>query len=113
RRFDAQLFPFSIKREVEQGAYVKGKNLIINTNHNKLSMFLEELALQGKHNQYNSMAAGITARVVEIRKDVIKESMSDFQNVEHRLESVARVHGIEVIKDCKATNVNSTWYDLE
>jgi len=113
RKFDAQLFPFSIKREVGQGAYVKGKNLIINTNHNKLSMFLEELALQGKHNQYNSMAAGITARVVEIRKDVIKESMSDFQNVEHRLEFVARVHGIEFINDSKATNVNSTWYALE
>jgi len=76
-------------------------------------MFLEDLALQGKHNQYNSMAAGIAARVVEIKKEIIKESLSDFENVEHRLEFVARVHGIEFINDSKATNVNSTWYALE
>jgi UDP-N-acetylmuramoylalanine--D-glutamate ligase len=113
RKFGAQLFPFSIKKKISQGAYTSGNKLIINLNHNQLSMFLEELALQGKHNQYNSMAAGIAARVVEIRKEVIKESMSDFQNVEHRLEYVARVHGIEFINDSKATNVNSTWYALE
>ena len=113
RKFGAQLFPFSIKKKIRQGAYTSGNKLIINLNHNQLSMFLEELALQGKHNQYNSMAAGIAARVVEIRKEVIKESMSDFQNVEHRLEYVARVHGIEFINDSKATNVNSTWYALE
>ena len=113
RKFGARLFPFSIKKKIEQGAYTRENKLIINVNHNQLSMFLEELALQGKHNQYNSMAAGIAARVVEIRKEVIKESMSDFQNVEHRLEFVARVHGIEFINDSKATNVNSTWYALE
>jgi UDP-N-acetylmuramoylalanine--D-glutamate ligase len=113
RKLAARLYPFSIKTKVKEGAYVQGKKLIINTNHNQLAMFLEELALQGKHNQYNSMAAGIAARVVEIRKEVIKESMSDFQNVEHRLELVAKVHGIEFINDSKATNVNSTWYALE
>jgi UDP-N-acetylmuramoylalanine--D-glutamate ligase len=113
RKLAARLFPFSIKSKVKEGAYVQGKKLIINVNLNQLTMFLEELALQGKHNQYNSMAAGIAARVVEIRKDVIKESMSDFQNVEHRLEFVAKVHGIEFINDSKATNVNSTWYALE
>jgi UDP-N-acetylmuramoylalanine--D-glutamate ligase len=113
RKLTARLFPFTIKSKIKEGAYIQGKKLIISTNHKQLTMFLEELALQGKHNQYNSMAAGIAARVVEIRKDVIKESMSDFQNVEHRLEFVAKVHGIEFINDSKATNVNSTWYALE
>jgi UDP-N-acetylmuramoylalanine--D-glutamate ligase len=76
-------------------------------------MSIFDLALQGKHNQYNSMAAGIAARVFEIRKDVVRESLMDFENIEHRLEFVAKVHGIEFINDSKATNVNSTWYALE
>lgn len=76
-------------------------------------MSIIELALKGKHNVYNSMAAGIAARVLEIRKEVVRESLSDFQNVEHRLEHVALVHGIEFINDSKATNVNSAWYALE
>ena len=76
-------------------------------------MFVEELALQGKHNIYNSMAAGIAARVVEVRKSDIRESLSDFQNIEHRLEFVTKVHGVDFINDSKATNVNSTWYALE
>lgn len=76
-------------------------------------MSIHELALQGKHNLYNSMAGGITARVLDLRKEIIKESMSDFQNVEHRLEHVTKVCGIEFINDSKATNVNSTWYALE
>ena len=76
-------------------------------------MSIHDLALQGKHNGQNSMASGIAARVLEIRKEIIRESLSDFQNVEHRLEFVARVHGIEFINDSKATNVNSTWYALE
>jgi UDP-N-acetylmuramoylalanine--D-glutamate ligase len=76
-------------------------------------MTLENLALQGKQNLYNSMAAGVISRLFDIRKDVIKESMSEFQGVEHRLELVTRVHGIEFINDSKATNVNSTWFALE
>lgn len=76
-------------------------------------MSIHELALQGRHNLQNSMASGIAARVLEIRKEIIRESLSDFQGVEHRLEFVARVHGIEFINDSKATNVNSTWYALE
>jgi UDP-N-acetylmuramoylalanine--D-glutamate ligase len=113
RKFNARLLPFSIKKEIAEGAYVKEKQLIININQKPISMYLEDLALQGKHNQYNSMAAGIAARVIDIRKDAIKESLSDFENVEHRLEFVAKVHGIEFINDSKATNVNSTWYALE
>ena len=76
-------------------------------------MSIQELALQGKHNIYNSMAAGIVGRLTEVRKEVIRESLSDFQNVEHRLEFVTKVHGVSFINDSKATNVNSTWYALE
>lgn len=76
-------------------------------------MNIEELALQGKHNTYNSMAAGISARLVEVRKEAIRESLSDFQSVEHRLEFVGRINNIDFVNDSKATNVNSTWYALE
>ena len=76
-------------------------------------MSIHDLALQGKHNQYNSMAAGIAARVLDIKKDIVRESLMDFENIEHRLEFVTKVHGIEFINDSKATNVNSTWYALE
>ncbi|MBL7884598.1 MAG: UDP-N-acetylmuramoyl-L-alanine--D-glutamate ligase, partial [Bacteroidia bacterium] len=76
-------------------------------------MTIQELALQGKHNIYNSMAAGVTGKLVEIRKETIRESLSDFHNIDHRLEVIGNVHGIEFINDSKATNVNSTWYALE
>jgi len=76
-------------------------------------MTLEQLALQGKHNIHNSMAAGVAAHLMEIRKESIKQSLSDFQNIAHRLEYVASIHGITFINDSKATNVNSTWYALE
>lgn len=76
-------------------------------------MSIHELALQGKHNTYNSMAAGIVAQVLHIRKPVIRQSLMDFKNVEHRLEMVYKVHGISFINDSKATNINSAWYALE
>ena len=76
-------------------------------------MNIQQLALQGKHNIYNSMASAIAGRIFDLRKDVIRESLIDFKNVEHRLERVIKVHGIEYINDSKATNVNSTWYALE
>jgi len=76
-------------------------------------MTLEKLASQGHHSTQGSMAAGIGIRISEIRKDFIKESFSDFQDSEHRLERIANVHGIEFINDSKATNVNSTWFALE
>lgn len=114
RKFKAQMFPYSLNRKTKQGAYIiKNKiNLYINQ-QNQTNMFVEELALQGRHNLYNSMAAGIAARLVDVRKSVIRESLSDFQNIEHRLEFVSRVHGVDYINDSKATNVNSTWYALE
>jgi UDP-N-acetylmuramoylalanine--D-glutamate ligase len=108
----AHPYPFSIKMNIEEGAHLENKNLIININ-DPLSMSIQELALQGNHNVYNSMAAGIAAKLLEIRKELIRESLTDFVNVEHRLEFVAKVGGIEFINDSKATNVNSTWYALE
>jgi len=76
-------------------------------------MTLEQLALQGKHNAYNSMAASVAARLLDVRKENIKQSLSDFENIPHRLEFVSNVHGITFINDSKATNINSTWYALE
>ncbi|MFN8712418.1 MAG: UDP-N-acetylmuramoyl-L-alanine--D-glutamate ligase [Bacteroidota bacterium] len=112
---NATKYPFSIKQELQQeGAYLNTNNeIIINIHKNPITMTIEELALQGKHNVYNSMAGGIAARLLEVRKDAIRESLSDFQSVEHRLEFVSRINNIDFINDSKATNVNSTWYALE
>lgn len=76
-------------------------------------MTLEQLALQGKHNAYNSMAAGVAAKLLDIRKESLKQSLSDFQNIAHRIEFVANVHGVAYYNDSKATSVNATWYALE
>jgi UDP-N-acetylmuramoylalanine--D-glutamate ligase len=114
RELNQKLIPFSIEHRIKnKGAFLEGNNLIINTQPNLIKMTLEQLALQGKHNIYDSMAAGVAASLLDIRKDIIKESLSDFKNVAHRLEYVARIHGVEFINDSKATNVNSTWFALE
>ncbi len=110
----AKQYPFSIKKKVEEdGAYLLENQIIININQNPLNMTIEELALQGKHNIYNSMASAIAGRLVDVRKENVRESLSDFVNIEHRLEDVATINGIEFINDSKATNVNSVWYALE
>jgi UDP-N-acetylmuramoylalanine--D-glutamate ligase len=114
--FQAELVPFSIHKTIHgNGAYLTNNEITLNYNNNPkpLIMTLEQLALQGKHNVYNSMAASLAARIVDIRKDIIRESLEDFVNAEHRLEFVSTVNGIEFINDSKATNVNSTWYALE
>jgi UDP-N-acetylmuramoylalanine--D-glutamate ligase len=113
QKFDAQLLPFSIETKIEPGAYLENDNIVINTNQEHFTMSIQELALQGKHNIYNSMASGIVARVLELREGTIKESMGNFKAIEHRLEFVANISGIRFINDSKATNVNSTWYALE
>lgn len=114
RKIEAIKYPFSIQQKnLETGAWEDNEQLIIRTNKKQFEMSIHELAMQGKHNLYNSMAAGITGRILDLRKDLIRESLSDFQNVEHRLEFVSSIHGIEFINDSKATNVNSTWYALE
>ncbi len=113
-KIESQQIPFSIKTYVHDGAFIENDQIIFNTKHAKsFKMKIEKLALQGKHNIYNSMASGITGRVLEIRKETIKESLSDFQNVEHRLEFVAKIRDVEFFNDSKATNVNSTWYAIE
>jgi len=115
RRRDLQqtMLPFSLHPVEGNGAGVCDEQICIQINQNQFSMSILDLSLQGKHNTYNSMAAAVSSMVLEIRNDRIREVMSDFQGVEHRLERFLKVHGIEFINDSKATNVNSTWYALE
>jgi UDP-N-acetylmuramoylalanine--D-glutamate ligase len=113
RKLKPILHPIAIDRPVENGAHIINEKLIINITDKPFEMSIHDLALLGKHNAKNSMAAGVAARILEIRKEVVRESLADFQNVEHRLEPVATIHGIQFINDSKATNVNSTWYALE
>lgn len=114
REIAAKQYPFSIyKNEMSSGAHLKNNTIIINTHKTELTMTLEQLALQGKHNIYNSMASGIAAKLMDIRNETIKQCLSDFHNYPHRLEFVTKVHGITFINDSKATNVNSSWYALE
>ena len=109
-----QTHPVSIFKKLEEGAWLEKEQIKININKKKTTiMSIHQLASQGKHNLFNSMAAGVAARVLDIRKEIIRDSLSDFQNIEHRLEDVAKIHGINFINDSKATNVNSTWYALE
>ncbi len=110
----AQQFPCTQKlNNIEQGAMTDNNEIIIVNDKTQVHMTLEQLALQGKHNVYNSMAAGVAARLMDIRRETLKQCLSDFHNVAHRLEYVSSVHGINFINDSKATNVNSTWYALE
>lgn len=109
----AQLLPFGINTNNTSGAVADDNNITLFNHQNPITMSIHDLALQGKHNVHNSMASAIAARVLDIRKEVIRESLSDFEGVEHRLEFVANVHGIEFVNDSKATNINSTWYALE
>jgi len=114
RKLKARVFTTTCQPgNTEANAYLIENKLNINTNNNPFTMTLEELALQGKHNVYNSMAAAVGTNLVGIRKESIRQSLSAFENVPHRLEFVARIHGIDFINDSKATNVNSAWYAIE
>lgn len=113
RSLPAMKLPFSITHSLSAGGWVEENKIKINVLNNIFDMTILELALQGKHNVNNSMAAGISGMVLKLRKDDIRECLSDFQGVEHRLERFMRVHDIEFINDSKATNVNSVWYALE
>jgi len=106
------LATFSLLKKQEVGGYLNKEQIIINIK-NQFTMSIHDLALKGKHNTQNSLAAGIAARIVEIRKDIVRQSLEDFVNVEHRLEFVAKINGVEFINDSKATNINSTWFALE
>ncbi len=110
----ARLMPFSDTSMEGMTAFIEEEILFLNI-HNKSEqiMSIHDFALKGRHNTYNSMAASIAGKIVNIRKELIRECLSDFQGVEHRLETILSVHGIRFINDSKATNVNSTWYALE
>ena len=114
RKTAAEKIPFSHQSgDSTPGAYIKNKTMYVTYKNSDFTMSIHDLALKGKHNAYNSMAAAITAQALNIRKDSIRKSLANFQGVEHRLEHVLKIHGIEFINDSKATNVNSTWYALE
>ncbi|RYY39661.1 MAG: UDP-N-acetylmuramoyl-L-alanine--D-glutamate ligase [Chitinophagaceae bacterium] len=106
--------PMSLKRKEEPGAYVQDNELNVNVpGAEQQQMSVYDFALKGKHNQYNTMAACVAGATMEIRKSKIREAVQTFQSLEHRMEPVATVRGVEFINDSKATNVNSTWYALE
>ena len=113
RKIQSTLYPFSLEREEKTKAFIENNLLIINTLNNLFTMPSAELSLQGIHNTYNSMAAGLAASIVNVRKENIRQSLQDFQGVEHRLEYVATVKDVKYINDSKATNVNSCWYALQ
>jgi UDP-N-acetylmuramoylalanine--D-glutamate ligase len=105
--------PFSMKQEVKKGGYIKNDQMMIKIQEERVTMSIYDFALKGKHNAYNTMAASIAATTLGIRKEKIREAVSNFHNLEHRMEFVATVRGVDFINDSKATNVNSTWYALE
>lgn len=113
RTISSQLLPFTLSASTNPGGWVSNEKINIYTHNSAFDMNIYDLALQGQHNVYNSMAASLSGSVVNIRKSIIRESLADFQGVEHRLEYYLKIHGIQFINDSKATNVNSTWYALE
>ena len=109
----AQLLPFSLEKKFERGAYIENEQIIIKTNKEEFKMGITSLALQGKHNVKNALAAGMTAQLLKVRKQTIRESLEDFEGAEHRLEEVLKINGVKYINDSKATNVNATFYALD
>lgn len=109
----AKKLPFSQEHKVKEGAYLESEKIDINVSDESFSFPVSQLSIKGKHNIYNSMAAAITAKVMNIKNDIIRESLTSFKGVEHRLEKVLTIKGVLYINDSKGTNVNSTWYALE
>lgn len=107
------LLPFSLEKVIENGAYLDKENIIITINNNQIIMPTTNLTLEGKHNVKNAMAASTVAHLLKIRKQTIRESLENFQGVEHRLEQVLKINKVQYINDSKATNVNATYYALE
>jgi UDP-N-acetylmuramoylalanine--D-glutamate ligase len=109
----AQLIPFSLSKTFEKGAYIKDNKMEININEEEFTMETETMALEGKHNMKNAMAATAVAKLLQIRKSTIRESLMNFQGVEHRLEKVLKIQNVQYINDSKATNVNATFFALD
>ncbi|MEK0440142.1 MAG: hypothetical protein RLZZ504_1058, partial [Bacteroidota bacterium] len=110
--FHSKAIPFSLQTQLTEGAYAENNLLTILTKET-FTLDMQEFTLRGQHNAYNSMAASVAASLMDVRKDSIRESFTNFQNAEHRLEFVQKVGGVDYINDSKATNVNSAWYALE
>jgi UDP-N-acetylmuramoylalanine--D-glutamate ligase len=109
----SNLLPITMQREIPRGAHILNGKLTVSTVQERLDMSIYDFALKGTHNQYNTMAAAVAAQVVDIRKEKIREAVQSFETLEHRMEPVGTVRGVEFINDSKATNINSTWYALE
>lgn len=109
----AQLIPFSLLQTFENGAYIKNETMDIIINNEEFEMKTADISLEGKHNMKNAMAATSVAQLMKIRKQTIRESLSNFQGVEHRLEKVLKIQNVQYINDSKATNVNATFFALD
>ena len=109
----SQLLPFSVSKEIKQGAYLANNEIILTTGNKKFNMSTTDLSLKGTHNAKNAMAAATVSRLLNIRKATIRESLEGFQGVEHRLEHVLKINNVEYVNDSKATNVNATFYALD
>lgn len=109
----SKLLPFSLKNEIKEGAYYNNNEITITIDNNKLIMPTKNITLEGKHNIKNAMAASTVAHLLKIRKQTIRESLENFQGVEHRLEHVLKINKVQYINDSKATNVNATYFALE
>jgi UDP-N-acetylmuramoylalanine--D-glutamate ligase len=107
------LAPFTMSKQLPQGAYLLNAKMHLKWKNEEMQMSIEDFALKGKHNQYNSMAASLAASAVDIRKEKIREALQTFESLEHRMEPVATIRNVDFINDSKATNVNSTWFALE
>jgi UDP-N-acetylmuramoylalanine--D-glutamate ligase len=109
----SNLYPITMSKELPQGAYLTNAQMHLKWKGEEMQMSIEDFALKGKHNQYNSMAASLASTAVDIKKSAIRESLQTFESLEHRMEPVATIRGVSFINDSKATNVNSTWFALE
>ena len=107
------LAPITMSKQLPQGAYLLNAKMHLKWKSEEMQMSIEDFAIKGKHNQYNSMAAGLAASAVDIRKEKIREALQTFKSLEHRMETVSTIKNVEFINDSKATNVNSTWFALE
>ncbi len=105
--------PITMRKELPQGAYLMNAKMHLKWKNEEMQMSVEDFAIKGKHNQYNSMAASMAATAMDIRKEKIREALQTFESLEHRMEPVATIKGVVFINDSKATNINSTWFALE
>ena len=112
-QFQSNPLPYTMQQEPNQGGFIRNGQMNLQAGNETLRMSIYDFALKGIHNQYNTMAAGLAAVTIGIRKDKIREAVQSFESLEHRMEYVSTVRGVEFINDSKATNVNSTWYALE